>query len=55
VITQAYVATPHDGPLYEMRSTVCTPVSGPRRELKFVVGAEVDLASFPPITDLTER
>jgi hypothetical protein len=54
-ITHAYLAAPYAGPLYELRGTACTSASGWQSQLLFVVGTEVDLASFPAINELTEQ
>ncbi|HYQ03313.1 MAG TPA: hypothetical protein VER96_31780 [Polyangiaceae bacterium] len=54
-ITHAYIATPYDGPFYEMRDTICRSAPNWRNQLTFVVGPEVDLSSFPPISDLTDQ
>jgi hypothetical protein len=54
-ITHAYIATPYDGPFYEMRDTICRSAPNWQSQLAFVVGPEVDLSRFPPISDLTDQ
>jgi len=54
-LTHAYRAEPYSGPLYEQHDTACVPASPWKDHLYFVVGAEVDLASFPALTETTER
>lgn len=54
-ITHAYRAIPYAGPLFEMRDAVCVLGSSWPGELYFVMGSEVDLASFPTLSDVTEQ
>jgi hypothetical protein len=54
-LAHAYRVQPYSGPLFEQRDGTCTPASPWPKEAYIVPGAEIDLASFPLITDVTEQ